>query len=73
VHVGLKGVSYVQVLPKGYTKSSIHPAVSHMSGVLFAERTSGGPPSYVHTTDKSVHPLDLAYVCPLWVSVKFYS
>jgi hypothetical protein len=41
-----------------------------MSGVLFAEHTSGGPPSYVRTTDKSVRPLDLAYVRPLWVSVQ---
>jgi hypothetical protein len=41
-----------------------------MSGVLFAERTSGGPPSYVRTTDRSVRLLDLAYVRPRWVSVK---
>jgi hypothetical protein len=44
--------------------------VPSTSGVLFAERTSGGPPSYFHTTDGSVHPLDLTYVHPLWVSVK---
>jgi hypothetical protein len=41
-----------------------------MSGVLFIERTSGGPPSYVHTTDRSVRLLDLAYIRPCWVSVK---
>jgi hypothetical protein len=70
VHVGPKGVSYVQVLPKGYTKSSVRPVVPRTSGVLFAERMSGGPLSYVHTIDKSVRPLDLAYVNPLWVSVK---
>jgi hypothetical protein len=44
--------------------------VPRTSSVLFAERTSGGPPSYVRTTDRSVRPLDLAYVRPLWVSVK---
>jgi hypothetical protein len=44
-----------QVLPKGYSKSSVHLVVPHMSGVLFAEHTSSGPPSYVRTTDKSVH------------------
>jgi hypothetical protein len=70
LHVGPKGVSYVQVLPKGYTKSSVRPMVSRTSGVLFTERTSDDPPSYVRTTDKSVRPLDLAYVRPLWVSVK---
>jgi hypothetical protein len=41
-----------------------------MSGVLFVERTSGGPASYICTTDRSVCSLDLAYVRPLWVSVK---
>jgi hypothetical protein len=70
VHIDPKGVSYVQVLPKGYIKSSVRPVVPRTSGVLFAERTSGGPLSYVCTTDKSVRPLDLAYVRPLWVSVK---
>jgi hypothetical protein len=55
---------------KGIPKSSVHPVVPRKSGVLFTESTSGGPPSYVRTTDRSVRPLDLAYVCPLWVSVK---
>jgi hypothetical protein len=41
-----------------------------MSRVLFTKHTSGGPPSYVCTIDRSVRPLDLAYVCPRWVSVK---
>jgi hypothetical protein len=44
--------------------------VPRTSGVLFTERTSGGPPLYVRTTDRSVRPLDLAYVRPLWVNVK---
>jgi hypothetical protein len=70
VHVGPKGVSYVQVLPKEYTKSSVRLVIPHTSGVLFVEHMSGGPPSYVRTTDRSVHPLDLAYVCPMWVNVK---
>jgi hypothetical protein len=64
VHIGPKGASYVQVLPKGYSKSSVRLMVPHTSGVLFAERTSSGPPSYVHTTDRSIRPLDLAYVRP---------
>jgi hypothetical protein len=70
VHIGPKGVLYVQVLPKGYTKSSVRSVVPRTSGVLFVERTSGGPPSYVHATDRSVRPLDLAYIRPLRVSVK---
>jgi hypothetical protein len=41
-----------------------------MSGVLFIEHTSGGPPSYVRTIDRSVRPLDLAYIRPRWVNVK---
>jgi hypothetical protein len=44
--------------------------VPRTSGVLFAERTSGGPLLYVRTTDRSVRPLDQAYIYPLWVSVK---
>jgi hypothetical protein len=70
VHIGPKGVSYVQVLPKGYTKSSVRLVIPRTSGVLFVERTSGGLPSYVRTTDISVRQLDLAYVHSLWVSVK---
>jgi hypothetical protein len=88
VHIGPKGVSYVQVLPKRYSKSSVRLMVSRTSGVLFTERTSGvlfiertfgvlftertssGLPLYVRTTDRSVRSLDLAYVRPLWVSVK---
>jgi hypothetical protein len=50
--------------PKGIPKSNVRPVVPRTSDVLFAERTSGGPPSYVHTTDRSIRPLDLAYVCP---------
>jgi hypothetical protein len=49
---------------KGIPKSSVHPVVPRTSGVLFTERTSDGPPSYVHTTDRSVRPLDLTYVRP---------
>jgi hypothetical protein len=48
----------------GILKSSVRPVVPRMSGVLFAERTSGGPPSYVRTIDRSIRPLDLAYVRP---------
>jgi hypothetical protein len=51
--------------PKGIPKSSIRPVVPRTSGVLFTERTSGRPPSYVRTTDRSVRSLDLAYVRPL--------
>jgi hypothetical protein len=32
--------------------------------IRFAERTSNGPPAYVHTTDNSVRPPNLAYVRP---------
>jgi hypothetical protein len=32
--------------------------------VRFVERTSGGPPAYVRTTDNSVCLPNLAYVCP---------
>jgi hypothetical protein len=42
--------------PKGIPKSSICPVVPCTSGVLFAEHTSGGPPSYVRITDRSVRP-----------------
>jgi hypothetical protein len=56
--------------PKGIPKSSIRPVVPRMSNVLFTERMFGGLPSYVRTTDRSVCSLDLAYVRPLWVSVK---
>jgi hypothetical protein len=56
--------------PKGIPKSSVRPVVPRTFGELFAERTSGGPPLYVLTTDISVRPLDLAYVRPLWVNVK---
>jgi hypothetical protein len=56
--------------PEGIPKSSIRPVVPRTSGVLFTEHTSGGPPSYVRTIDRSVRPLDLAYICPLRVSVK---
>jgi hypothetical protein len=54
----------------GIPKSSVRLVVPRMSGVLFVDRTFGGPLSYVRTTERSVHPLDLAYVHPLWVSVK---
>jgi hypothetical protein len=55
---------------EGIPKSSVHQVVPRTSSVLFAERRSGGPPSYIRTIDRSVRPLDLAYVRPLWVSVK---
>jgi hypothetical protein len=64
VHIGPKGASYVQVLPKGYSKSSVRSVVPCTSGALFAERTFDGPPLYVRTTDRSVCPLDQAYVHP---------
>jgi hypothetical protein len=42
---------------------------SHVRPVVwFAERMSGGPSAYVHATDISVRPPDLAYVCHLRVS-----
>jgi hypothetical protein len=63
LHSGPKSVSYVQVLSKGYSKSSTSPVVR------FTECTSSCPPSYVRTTDRSVRPLDLAYVLLLRISV----
>jgi hypothetical protein len=54
---------------KGISKSSIRSVVPRTSGVLFAERTSSGPPSYVRTTDSSVRPPSLTYVRPLRISV----
>jgi hypothetical protein len=55
--------------PKGIPKSSICPVVPYTSVVLFVERISGGPPSYVRTTDSNICPTDLAYICLLRVSV----
>jgi hypothetical protein len=37
--------------------------------VQFVERTSGGPPLYIRTTNSSVRPLDLVYVRSLRISV----
>jgi hypothetical protein len=54
--------------PKGIPKSSIHLVVPHTSVVLFAERTSDGPPPYVRTI-YSVRLPDLAYVYLLRISV----
>jgi hypothetical protein len=55
--------------PKGIPKSSIRSVVPCTFVVLFVERTSGGPPLYVRTTDSRVRPPDLAYVRLLRVSV----
>jgi hypothetical protein len=63
LHNDPKSVLYIQVLSKGYSKSNIRPLVQ------FAERTSGGPPSYIRTIDNSVYPPDLAYVYLLRISV----
>jgi hypothetical protein len=70
VHVGPKSVSYVQVLPKGYTKSSVRPVVPRTSGVLFQSICPVVPhhtstlqtEAYVRTTNKTVRPLDQAYI-----------
>jgi hypothetical protein len=48
------GLAYVQIYPKGTSKSSIHPVVPCMSIVFFVEHMSGGFPPYVRTTDSSV-------------------
>jgi hypothetical protein len=66
LHSGPKSVSYIQVLPKGYSKSSIRLIV------WFAERTSGGPPSYVSTIDNSIRLPNLAYVHLLRIMFGFY-
>jgi hypothetical protein len=55
---------------KGIPKSSVRPVIPRTSGALLTERTAGGPPLYIRTTDRRVRPLDLAYVRPRWVSVK---
>jgi hypothetical protein len=54
LHNGPKSVSYIQVLPKGYSKSSVCPVVHVCLLVRFAEHTSDGPLSYVCITDSSV-------------------
>ena len=50
--------------PKGIQKSSVRPVLWRTPGVQFAKRTSGGSPLYVHITDSTIHPSDLAYVRP---------
>jgi hypothetical protein len=62
---GSKAVSYVQVLSKGYSKKVMYVWWSRVRPpVRFAECTSGGRSAYVRTTDNSVCPPNLAYVCP---------
>jgi hypothetical protein len=41
---GSMAASYVQVLSKGYSKSSVHSVVPCISPVQFAKRMSGCPP-----------------------------
>ena len=55
--------------PKGIPKTSVRLVVPRTSAVLFVERMSGGPHLYVRTKDRGVHPVDLAYVRLLSVSV----
>jgi hypothetical protein len=55
--------------PKGIQKVA-YVWWSHVRPLAqFAERTSGGPPSYVRITDNNVRPLDLVYVCLLRINV----
>jgi hypothetical protein len=46
--------------------------ISHMSSVLFAKRTSDGPPTYARTRDMGVRPPNLAYVHLQRVNISFY-
>jgi hypothetical protein len=55
---------------KDTPKSSVRPVVPYTSVVLFVEFTSDGPPPYIHTTDSSVRPSDLAYFHLLRISVR---
>ena len=50
--------------PEGIPKSSVRPVLWRMSSVRFVERTSGGPPLYVRTTDNTVRLSNLAYIRP---------
>jgi hypothetical protein len=48
--------------PKGILKCSVCSVIPCTFVVLFVQRTSGGPPTYVRTRDRDVRPVDLAYI-----------
>ena len=57
LHSGPKGVSYVQVLSKGYSKSGVRSMVLCMSICTICRAMPGGPRSFVRATDISTSVL----------------
>jgi hypothetical protein len=55
--------SYVQVLSRGYSKSSVRPVVPHTSACTVCRAYIQRSSPYVCTTDNSIRPPNLAYIC----------
>jgi hypothetical protein len=61
---GSKAVSYIHILSRWYSKSSIRLiCLAHVRYTICRAYVRWSP-SYVSTTDSSVRQSDLAYVCP---------
>jgi hypothetical protein len=61
---GSIATSYVQVLSRGYLKSSVRLVVPCMSTCTVCRVYVQWSPPYIRTTDSSIRPPDLAYVRP---------
>jgi hypothetical protein len=68
-----KGCSVHLGINQGFLlKSSVRLCGPIYIYVLFVERTSSGPPTYVHTSNRSIYPQTLAYVHSLGLGFKLW-
>ena len=66
LHSGPKGVSYVHVLSKGYSKSSVHPVVPCTFACTICRVYARCPLLFVRATDRGVRP---APESQFWASI----